>query len=173
MRTPNDPDPEIVAEPIVVRDEPRIAPARKNSGSPDSTVAWIMVALLGLTAVAYAIVRASRLEPEPTPPAAPVVVSETPPPARPRPAPRSRPSAPRAAAPRASDAPKAPAVVTHKEAERKVVDPIEGFDSGEAFDNPPSPGRYGQRTSGQLERSRSTPPARPNVPDPSFGRDPR
>jgi hypothetical protein len=61
------------------------------------------------------------------------------------------------------------AVVNHVEPEKKAVDPREGFETGEAFDNPPSPGRYGRLGSGLLERAT---PA-PNVPDPSFGRDRR
>ena len=65
----------------------------------------------------------------------------------------------------------APVVAQHVEPEKKFVDPIEGFDSGEAFDNPASPGRYGQRSSGLLQRSPA--PARPNRPDPSFGQTPQ
>ena len=111
--------------------------------------------------------KASPADEPPRPQPAKVVAAE----------PELRPDAePRSASRPAAPAPRKTAAGTrrsshHVEPEKKVVDPIEGFDTGEAFDNPASPGRYGQRTSGLLERAPA--PARPNVPDPSFGRTPQ
>lgn len=167
---------EAVAEPqpFAIRDDPGISSAARSSvrrakGS-ESSALWAAVALVGVAVAGYAIVKAGRPEPVP---AAPVVAAPQPEP-EPEPAPRPRRARP---APKAQTTAPAPVAaksktVVHVEPEKqfKVVDPREGFETGEAFDNPPSPGRYGQRTSGLLERNNPAP--RPNAPDPSFGRDP-
>ena len=153
------------SDPLRLRDP--VASGDRKRGSSDMTALWGALVLVGATVGGYALMRATRDEPAPVPAPTIVSVPETVP--RPRPAtPKRARVAPAAPAPKAT-----PAVVHHVEPEKKAVDPIAGFDSGEAFDNPASPGRYGQRTSGLLERSTNPAPARPNVPDPSFGRTPR
>ena len=155
------------SDPIRLRDP--ATPARRKSGSSESVAVWGALTLVGIVVGAYAVMRESRPEAVPQPAPAHVVVADP----EPRPAPTKPASTPKrlpSPAPIAA-AKSAPVVVHHVEPEKKFVDPIEGFDSGEAFDNPPSPGRYGQRSSGLLERSPA--PARPNRPDPSFGRTPQ
>ena len=161
------PDDEDFAEPLIVNDAPRIASrsSLKKARASESTVVWAAVALIGMAAMVYAL----RLARQPAPSAvepSPVATRREAPIARPRtvtPRPRFADSQP--VAERVATIP--------SPSERKAVDPIEGFDTGAAFDNPPSPGRYGQRTSGLLERTtlpNNNP--RPNAPDPSF-RSPR
>ncbi len=109
-------------------------------------------------AVLYAVKVASTDAPEPpsattqvVPVAAP---SPTPPPARlvaRRPV--AAPSPARREPPIGKTSAPTPVVVRHvveEDLPKKSVDPIEGFDSGAAFDNPASPGRYGQRSSGMF-----------------------
>lgn len=164
---------ELSIEPIQLRDaKPAL---RRSRSSSDMTALWGALLLVGATLGGYAVMRTMRDEPVP-PPAPTVTSAPSPaPPARSAPGVRRPRVATTAPTPAAAPTKAAPAVVHHVEPEKKRVDPIEGFDSGEAFDNPPSPGRYGQRTSGLLERGNNptTAPARPNVPDPSFGRTPR
>ena len=163
---------EPVAQPFVIRDEPSLSsskPSVKKAKSSESATVWAVVALIGVTVAGYVIVKAGRPAPEPEP--APVVAAPEP---EPTPAPRpkrTRPAPKRTTIANPEPAKTRPTIVTHVEPERKVVDPKEGFETGEAFDNPPSPGRYGQRTSGLLERGNPAP--RPNAPDPSFGRTPQ
>ncbi len=179
------PDEEAFVKPFIVDDELRIGAARssvKKARSSESTVMWATMALIGMVAMVYAL-RVARQGPAVAAPApARPPVARTLEPSRPREA--NRPEAPRPA-PRFRDIeaatadsqpmPKAERVATVGEgaARRKAVDPVEGFDTGAAFDNPASPGRYGQRTSGLLERTvLPNNNARPNAPDPSF-RSPR
>lgn len=153
-------------EPIHIRDP--ATPARRKAGSCESVAFWGAMILIGIAVGSYAIMTSYRTE-TPSASAAPkVVVADPEPPPRPKPA--ATPMRTRPVAPSARSA-AAVVVVHHVEPERKFVDPIERFDSGEAFDNPTSPGRYGRRASGLLKRSLA--PARPNQPDPSFGRTPQ
>ena len=158
-------DPGSVAEPIVLREAAPLAAPRRKANSSDTLAVWGAVILVAGVVGIYALVKAYRSESIPIP-VPPRVVEADP---APQPRPKLAPVVKRPAALPTRSAP--PVVVHHIEPEKKVVDPIEGFDSGEAFDNPASPGRYGQRTSGLLERT--TPAARPNQPDPSFGRTPQ
>ncbi len=155
------------SSPILVRRETPLAGPRRKAGSSDTTAVWVVVILIASFIGSYALMRAYRTEPTPAPAQPRIVVAD------PAPPPRAKPTAiaKRPPTPAAKSTPAAPVVVEHVEPVKKFVDPIEGFDSGEAFDNPPSPGRYGQRSSGLLERSPA--PARPNRPDPSFGRTPQ
>lgn len=154
------------SDPIRLRDPATLA--RRKVGSSESVAVWGALTLVGIVVGAYAVMRASRTEAVPRPAPARVVVADP----EPRPAPTKPASTPkRLPSPAPIAAAKSAPVVHHVEAEKKSVDPIEGFDSGEAFDNPTSPGRYGQRSSGLLQRSPA--PARPNRPDPSFGRTPQ
>jgi len=148
-----------INQPIRLRD-PGPSGSRTR-GSSESLAPWGAAILVGLSVMGYVLIRATRDATEPAP--APVVTAQ--------PAPAPRPVTPR----RTIKSAPAPVVVHHVEPEKKVVDPIKGFESGEAFDNPPSPGRYGMRPRGRPDRdeSNNTAPARPNVPDPSFGRTPR
>ena len=158
-------DPEIVAEPILVRRETPLAGPRRKAGSSDTTVVWVVLILIASFVGSYALMRAYRTEPAPAPAQPKVVVAD------PAPPPRAKPAAIAKRPPTPAAKSTAPVVAHHVEPEKKFVDPIEGFDSGEAFDNPASPGRYGQRSSGLLQRSPA--PARPNRPDPSFGQTPQ
>ncbi|MDB5350768.1 MAG: hypothetical protein JWN86_2015 [Planctomycetota bacterium] len=165
------PEEEEIVEPIVIRDEPGTGASRSSARAKgsDSTVAWGIVALVGMTVAVYVIVKPPGPGPVLVP--SPSVAAPEPEPVRvaaPRPARTIR--RPAAIGIGKTD-PRQAAVVNHVEKERKAVDPREGFETGEAFDNPPSPGRYGARSSGLLERATPTP--RPNMPDPSFGRNPQ
>lgn len=179
MSRPGEPD---FLPPIVTDDALRIAPVKasvKKARASESNVVWAVVALLGVTGMFYAL-RVAR-QPAPVPVAAPVAARKAVPSPRPVARPRTTTAAP---TPRFRDTQPAPSetvatipaaekVATVGEAARRTaVDPLEGFDTGAAFDNPPSPGRYGQRTSGLLERmpaaNNSGTRDRPNAPDPSF-----
>ena len=160
------PDPDPLVPTFEIRDDPRIDSMRSPSlraRSGDSTALWAVVLLLGLAIGAYAIQVARR--PPPTPSSSdPAPIARTAPRVT---TPRRSPPARRPSPPPAIVAPSVPIPAgTVAETPGKVVDPIEGFDSGEAFDNPPSPGRYGQRSSGLV--GRTPPPPRPSTPDPSF-----
>lgn len=157
------PEDEPFIEPISLRDEPRIGSSLRRARSSESTAVWAVVGLLGFAAGGYAIHVARRPGP-PVPQPPPIVITREVEPA-PRPK-RLTIVAPIAAAKTRAQATIQSTVAAEARPERKAVDPIEGFDSGAAFDNPPSPGRYGQRTSGLLERA--TPAPGPTAPDPSF-----
>ena len=122
--------------------------SRSQSKKPEIHAGLVALTLIAIAALGYAVQLAYRDQPPaPAPVVAPVAEE-------PRPAPvvsKRRPASP---APRqAPDAARSPfsAPTLVKEPEPKVpVDPIAGFDTGEAFNNPPSPGQYGRRSSGIL-----------------------
>ncbi len=150
-------------EPII-HDEPIRAPMRPSasrSRGSESAALWGTVALIGAVVGIYVLVK----PPQPPPAVEPGPIVRQATPASETPVKRKRSETRRTKAPLAST----PTVTVHQEPERKVVDPIQGFDSNEAFDNPASPGRYGQRRSGLYEPNATPPAARPNRPDPSFG----
>jgi hypothetical protein len=152
---------------------------RCKGGSAESIVLWAALLAIGVSIGIYALMRAVQDEPVATS----IVAEEESAPSRTpseSPTPRRTTTANRPA--RVSQAADktgtstpgpAPAVVYHTEAEKRAVDPEKGFETGEAFDNPPSPGRYGQRSSGLFGRpGAASEPMRPNQPDPSFGPEP-
>lgn len=163
-----------VGEPIRLRD-PKSS-GNRRAGSSESVVLCGALLAVGVAIGIYALRKAAQDEPAPAPvaveeeSAAPAPKAESVAPRRTRPAPRAEQTtaaSPKVEAPAAAHA---PAVVYHTEAEKKAVDPEKGFDTGEAFDNPPSPGRYGQRSSGYAGRpATGSETMRPNQPDPSFG----
>ena len=168
-------EPEV--EPVVIRDEPIRASARSSvtrAKGAEAAALWGPVAVIGGIVGASILFRASR--PAPAIETAPTVVTQPQPRIERESAPRQRPIRPvvREAARRVEEIPK---VVVPEEKERRVVDPVKGFDTNEAFDNPSSPGRPGQRRSGLYDpnapasssNSTAAPSARPNRPDPSFG----
>ena len=173
---PND-----VSDGLVIRESSRLAPRRSASKpkSSDMMVVCAMVIILALVVGIYAIKTSVNDEPSTAPTTTPAVAPVVQAP-EPRPAPVAKRSRP-ASQPKAESPPRQPAqVVVHVEKEepaKKVVDPIEGFDSGEAFDNPASPGRYGQRSSGLYPSAGSgSDPVmnrRPNSQDPSNRNPPR
>ena len=166
------PEEEEPIEPIMIRDEPRLASSKSASRAKgsESIVVWGAVALIGLAVALYLIVNPPK--PKPVPEESAQVVTAPEPEARTPSSRRQTRTRPPAIGIGKTDPPQPVAAAkTRVEPERKAVDPREGFETGEAFDNPPSPGRYGARSSGLLERP--TPAPRPNMPDPSFGRNPQ
>lgn len=144
------PEDEPFAEPIIIHDAlTRIASrvSLQKARSSESTVVWAVAALIGFSAIGYAIHLANQPGPAVVVPDPVVIYRE------PAPSPKPRPA--RAFAKEAANI--APEFVKAVEpVEKKAVDPIDGFETGEAFDNP---------TRRDRERYRAN---RKNAPDPSF-----
>lgn len=156
---------------------PRIDSGRKTArraGSNEILAIWGVVALVAVAIGAYAIQLAQTPIPvvvQAAPPVAPVAEAESPAPAVPAPRPVRHPRAVEPPATKPTET-----VVEHilepPAPERKAVDPVKGFDSEAAFDNPTHPGRPSRSGLATFERPPHgfiSPRDRPNVPDPSFG----
>jgi hypothetical protein len=185
-------------EPLAIRDDsPRLHSPHKEARSGRAIETYAFCGILVAASVA-AIVYAVQVAQRPAP-AAPVDVVEihVPAPAAPPPPILPQPRLSRTAStvpstPAKAEPPKvADRVVIEPETPaRPPVDPIAGFDSGAAFDNPTQPGRSGRRGAGTFNNpvhgpisnfenpthgpsSTMAPRAnQPNTPDPSF-RNPR
>jgi len=156
-------------------EEPRIDAGRKatrRAGSTETLAIWGVVGLVAVALGAYAIQLAQTPIPvvvQAAPPApAPVAAAE---PAAHAPRPSRRPQAVEPPATRAAE-PVVEHIVEPPAPERKAVDPVTGFETDAAFDNPTHPGRPSRSGLATFERPPHgfvSPRARPNVPDPSFG----
>ncbi len=141
------PDPEF---PEIVTDSPalpHIGAARSSvhrAKGSEMMAVWGLLGVLAFAGAGYAIRVALQDEPPKTEPVA-KAAPEPEPAIAALPARRTPPARRKVEENRAER----PAAVVEKTVEtpKKIVDPLEGFETGEAFDNPPSPGKYGRRTS--------------------------
>ena len=191
-------------------DSPRQSTARARRN--EMTVLWLLLMLVGLSIAGYAVITANRTPAPANPNAqaapAPAVLEPAPNSGQEGPAPFLEPKQTRVRRPPPKKvetpvADETPPATVSKTAEPKVevvkeapkeppmpVDPVMGFESGKAFDNPndlqrrgrPRPGSFENPTHGPVGKSFENPPPgpsgrrapnpppeqRPNRPDPSF-----